>query len=232
MTNAHVRHRRAARVPKFLGKAVRLTPPESHGARPITPPPTNAAGGFAGVHVNNLVVRTQQLENWCWATVTQSVIRDRKGTELSQASIASDHSGRICGLQDVPSEGQADCDAPPCSAACNDRHALENLLKEHGVWRLSHWLGDVTNREQEIKAEIDQQRPVPIMLYVKTNEKLIHFAMIGGYSAGKFLLYFPVEDRQASVLDPVFVNWNQIKNTGFDCRGNIWHGANLYFVSL
>lgn len=231
MTSARSHRRRLTKVPKFLGKAVRLPPPEPRGARPMAPPAPDEVGGFAGGHVNNLVVCTQQLENWCWATVTQSVIRDRKGTELSQASIASAHSGRICGLQDVPSGEQVDCDARPCPAACNDRHALENLLKEYDVWSLSHWLGDPTNREQEIRAEIDQQRPVPIMLYVQTNVELIHFAMIGGYSAEKFLLYFPFEDRKASVLRDIRVTWNQIKNSGFNCGGNIWHGANLYFVS-
>lgn len=231
------------RIPAFLGQARLLARP-----RVVRPPRPawDASGGksaqtAASAHVRNLVVREQQLDNWCWAATTQAVLH-KLGTNVTQAAIAGRHTGGVCGLDAIaPQEGAArpDCVAAPCPRTCNDAHALKHVMAGHGIAFDRVPIDPGSDHRARIKFEIDSDRPVPIMLYTydpnhpgDPRYSLQHFCVIGGYSgasASDYALYYPIVDRAARPLEPIPVTWTDLAD-GFVSHGSDWWCGWLYPV--
>ena len=229
------RVRRApVRIPAFLGHARLLVRPRL--LRPARPA-WDANGGSsapaaASAHVRNLVVRAQQLENWCWAATTQAVLHKR-GTSVTQAAIAGRHTGGVCGLDAIAppaNVARPDCVAAACRRTCNDTHAVTQVLAGLGIAFDTLPIDPGFDHRARIKLEIDSDRPVPVMLF--TYGQLQHFCVIGGYSgdsASDFSLFYPIVDRAARPLAPIRVSWADLAN-GFVSHGINWWGGHIYPV--
>lgn len=226
--------RAPVRIPAFLGHARPLVRPRL--LRPARPA-WDASGGIsaqtaASAHVRNLVVREQQLDNWCWAATTQAVLH-KLGTNVTQAAIAGRHTGGVCELDAIASQSDPDwpvCATASCPRTCNDTHALKQVMAGHGIAFDRVPVDPGSDHRARIKFEIDSDRPVPLMLY--TWGKLQHFCVIGGYSgdsASDYAVYYPIVDRAARQLTPIRVSWTDLAN-GFVSHGIDWWCGWLYPV--
>jgi hypothetical protein len=185
--------------------------------------------------VRNFTLRAQQQENWCWATVMQSLFKLRNGAEPSQAAVASDHTGGPCTLDDPVANAGAACTVR-CNNGCNAPHSLQFLLIRHGFSADADWRTiPGQNHVAKVVGSIDDDRAVPIMLWDGRNGNFVHFAAIGGYrrhgGQTRFLVYVPAERRDARLIEPIDISWQQLQS-GFTCRsGYRWLAPYMFLLT-
>lgn len=151
-----------ARTPSIFGPSARL---------PRLRETASASG--AGKDVGSFSMRTQELQFWCWAAVTQA-IEHHNGNRVSQAEVAGDHLGKICtNGHDDPS--LAVC-GDPCEGSCDGQHALSKILDQRG--RLNGGSRQDQPTFSFIQQEVAEDRPVPVR---------IRFKHRGGGQSGHFI---------------------------------------------
>lgn len=145
----------------------------------------------------------QEETNWCWAAVTQAVLRFSKKIDISQEAIASNHS-RLTGKSYDCSQRhrrkqtlRKKCGDANCLGACNDAHILRIILAEHGSFDRT-LTSNAAPTFDHIRTEIAAKRPLPCR--VQWRPRGGHFVLITGWQYG-------VDDvERVRVLDPA---WNE-----------------------
>jgi hypothetical protein len=145
-----------------------------------------AAAVLAMDRVADIGMVGQEEENWCWATVTQSLLAAR-GERLSQQDVATRHlqnTGRTytCAPPNRLRTSTLSCRPGTCEASCNDMHSLEVVMREFGLLGLKLSDGDAPSPEV-IKAEIAADRPIACGIKWKTDPKG-HVCLVVGWSTG------------------------------------------------
>ena len=169
-------------LPHFLGP---LTTVMTGPARALLDGAEAGGGVAAGQSVvPNVSMIGQQLSNWCWSAVTQTV-QGWAHNALDQADIATDHithNGRAasCSPPDPDSMNNGDCAAADaCQALCNDPHILSVVLGENG--RLAGFITQAARPTfQQLVDELNAQRPAPCRVQWSTGGG--HFIVVFGWT--------------------------------------------------
>ena len=161
-------------------------------------PAPGVAGAPEQAKLDALVMSGQEEVNWCWAAVTQAVLKFRHGREISQEDIASDHARRtgkkyLCAAPHRRKVLGGACGDGSCTGSCNDNHLLRIVLAEQGCLR------DVLTAKaapsfDAVRAEIDSGRPLACRVQWQPTGG--HFILVSGWSIGAD------RARRVHVLDP------------------------------
>lgn len=164
------------------------------------------AAGFDGgpeQQVLDVNMTYQEQTNWCWAAVTQAVLRLRPGREASQEAIASKHMELTGKAYDCAGSHKdevlenVECGNGHCQAGCNNAHLLPLIMAEQDCYGgesegLAYF--------EQIQEEIGAGRPLACRVQWLPISKGGHFILISGWEIG------PDNVRRIHVLDP---SWNQ-----------------------
>lgn len=172
-----------------------------HPLQPLATADTEAgvkvgAGDERGRTISGLAMSGQMAVNWCWAAVTQAVLKKRRGISLSQEAIALRHLALTGNPSCVGPHNQhisgGICSDGSCTGRCNDLHNLRIILTEQGCFRET--LSTESAPEfRHIRDEIDDDRPV--LCRIARNGPS-HVVLVSGWSKGAD------EVERVTVLDP------------------------------
>jgi hypothetical protein len=148
--------------------------------------------------VSNFRLICQELTNWCWAAVTQSILDSRLSVS-TQREVAVAHikkhrpSEPEVNLAATATQGGV-CEDMECKAQFNAPHSLRRLLAERSLLQPNGYIQGSLTFDQ-LKAEIDQGRPVACRIKW-TNTIGAHFVCVAGYAANG-------SDQFVRVFDPL-----------------------------
>ncbi len=161
-----------------------------------------AASGFSGGPQQaslNIAMMPQDQGNWCWAAVTQAILRHMHGHEVSQETIATTHMAQtgktlVCsGTEKGKAAAQAQCNPGQCQGICNNMHLLWVIMTEQGCYG-----GAIQGAPsfQIIQGEITNQKPLACRVEWYGRPGIGHFILVVGYEIG------PDGIQRVHVLDP------------------------------
>lgn len=159
------------------------------------------AGGPTGRVLAGLTLALQEETNWCWAAVTQAVLKFLHGRDVAQEAIATEHArrtgkGYTCAPPKRKNVLGKECGDARCQAGCNDAHFLRIVMNEQGCF--GSILSQGAPTFQQIRTEIDAGRPLPCR--VQWRPQGGHFILLSGWAVGADGV------QRVVVLDPL---WNE-----------------------
>lgn len=136
-----------------------------------------------GRQVAGLSMAKQLEDNWCWAAITQAVLKQRLSTSRTQEAIAWRHMERtgkpVCPAPHKRHQNGGTCREGNCTGLCNDEHYLRFALAEWNCYRETLNRPDQYPSFDQVKAEIGANRPVACRI---DRGGPGHFVLISGWS--------------------------------------------------
>jgi hypothetical protein len=170
-----------------------------------------APPGFAGAPTRRILdvnLTLQEQTNWCWAAVTQALLRFVHHREVSQEAIASRHMQLTDKLYTCAGShrrevlDEVSCGDGACDAGCNNAHFLRIIMTEQGCFD-DFVSSEAPPRFRDIQLEINARRPLPCRVQWDPKDgedQGGHFIIVSGWEVG------PDEEPRVHVLDPL---WNE-----------------------
>lgn len=138
----------------------------------------------------------QELTNWCWAAVTQSILH-ANASPSAQRDVAIEHI-----KTHRPNEGQwvdtatqsGACNDAQCVAQFNAPHSLRRILTERNLLRANGVIRQGLTFDK-VREEIDTNRPIPCRIEWQAGIGA-HFVCVAGYAVNG-------SDQFVHVFDPL-----------------------------